>query len=128
MTPRKPPPKEETAETDETEEGEKNEQPAPPAGDKPIDSGSFEGQIRQIVQDVVGPLLDVGGRSGRGTAADDEDRLARLVRDAQAKLKAEEEKEGRFTKVEETLKAITEKPPARDGILGKVQRFMWGGE
>lgn len=50
------------------------------------------------------------------------------VRSALDKVKAEEERDQRVSKVEETLQKVTERPPARSGILGKVQRVMWGEE
>ena len=123
------------AKTEEEEEDPKGEQTGRDAkdddkgtGDGSADGGSLEASIRKIVNDVVGPLLGGSGKGGRATALDDEDRLSRLVRDAQVKLKAEEDKENRFKKVEEVVEKLVEKPPARDGVVGKLQRFMWGSE
>jgi len=117
-----------TEEAEEEDKGEQTDQDDKGTGDGSADAGSLEASIRKIVNDVVGPLLGNGGKGGRATALDDEDRLSRLVRDAQVKLKAEEDKENRFKKVEEIVEKIVEKPPARDGVVGKLQRFMWGSE
>jgi len=54
-----------------------------------------------------------------------------MVKDAQEKLRKEEEKDSQFKTVAETvetLKKVTEKPPARDGWGGKIQRAFWGTE
>lgn len=50
------------------------------------------------------------------------------VKAALDQVKAEEDKDNRVKKLEETLQKVTERPPARSGILGKVQRVMWGEE
>lgn len=94
-------------------------------GDDDSGDNGLEGRIREIVREVVGPLLETGnGRTGR--AADDEDITTHKVKAALDKLKSEEERENRFKKVEETLQKVTERPPARPGIVGKLQRVMWG--
>lgn len=54
--------------------------------------------------------------------------MTRRVKTALDKVKAEEDRDKRFQKVEETLEKVMEKPPVRGGILGKVQRVMWGEE
>lgn len=54
--------------------------------------------------------------------------MTRRVKAAMDKVKADEDRDQRFQKVEETLQKVTEKPPARGGILGKVQRVMWGAD
>lgn len=86
----------------------------------------LEGRIREIVREVVSPLLETGSRTSR--PVDDEESMTRRVKTALDKVKAEEDRDKRFQKVEETLEKVTEKPPARGGILGKVQRVMWGEE
>ena len=120
--------KEEEEEKDETDES--GEQDSSDGSGSPAGSDDLEDRIRKLVTETVGTLLKSNKASGSGrTAVDDESRIAQLVRDAQSKLKAEEEKEGRFKVVEETvetLKKITEKPPAKDGIGGKIQRWFWG--
>jgi hypothetical protein len=52
-----------------------------------------------------------------------------MVKDAQADLKKEEEKDSRFESVAESvesLKTAVEKPPARAGVGGKIQTWLWG--
>lgn len=90
-------------------------------------AGSLEQHVRDLVEKAVSSLL--GDRSeGSGKRGDDEDELYRRVKSAQDKIKADEEKEGRLKKVEETVAKITEKPPTKDTIGTKLSRFMWGGD
>lgn len=96
-------------------------------GDNDADENRLEGRIRAIVREVVGPLLENSNGNSR-RAVDDEDETTRRVKSALDKLKADEERENRVKKVEETLQKVTERPPARSGVLGKVQRAMWGEE
>lgn len=95
------------------------------------DSGAgdngLEGRIREIVREVVGPLLESPGGNGR-RQVDDEESMTRRVKSALDKVKEEEDRDNRVKKVEETLQKVTERPPARAGILGKVQRVVWGEE
>jgi hypothetical protein len=94
-------------------------------GDGGTDDNGLEGRIREIVREVVSPLLDHGSSNGRGPV-DDEDSMTGRVRDALAKVKAEEDRDSRFKKVEETLQRVTERAPARSGVIGNIQRWMWG--
>ena len=124
-----PPPK---AEKDESNDGNASDPKADPkADDKDPGSGSADGssledRIRKLVSEAVDGLL--GDRSGGGHKVDDEDALFQRVKKAQEKIKAEEERDGKIVKIEETLTKVLEKPPARDGLGGKISRFLWGGE
>lgn len=95
-------------------------------GDGDAGDNGLEGRIRAIVREVVGPLLESG--SGSSRRPDDEQSMTTRVKAALDQVKAEEDKDNRVKKLEETLQKVTERPPARSGILGKVQRVMWGEE
>lgn len=124
MTARKTEPK-----VEETEEEPKKDETDKAADSGDAGSDSLDSRIRTVVKDVVDSLLgDRSESAGRRTQSDDEDELYQRVRKAQDKIKKDEEKEGRLTKVEEKLEKVFEKPPARDGIGGKVQRWFWGSE
>lgn len=88
------------------------------------DDGSLDDRIRQMVREAVESLTE--SFKGSGRKVDDEEHLFHLVKQAQEKIKADEEKEGRFKSVEETVQKLVEKPPARDGFGGKLQRWIWG--
>lgn len=96
------------------------------AGSDTADDSSLESRIRQLVSEAVDGLL--GDRDKGSRKIDDEEALFQRVKKAQEKIKAEEEREGKIVKIEETLTKVLEKPPARDGIGGKISRFLWGGE
>jgi len=54
-----------------------------------------------------------------------------MVKDAQQTLKKEEDRDSAFKGVAETveeLKKVVERPPARNGLGGRLQRFMWGSD
>lgn len=123
-----------------TEKADEKDDAADDSGDKKDDAGAtdgggssdsdgLEGRIRTLVKEAVDSLLgDSSKATGRASVADSEEELERRVRAAHEKLTAEEKKEGRVTKLEEKLEKVLEKPPARDGIGGKVSRFLWGSE
>lgn len=90
------------------------------------DNDSLDQRIRDLVREAVESLTS--GFKSSDRKVDDEEHLFNLVKKAQEKIKADEEREGRFKTVEETVQKLVEKPPARDGIGGKIQRWMWGGE
>lgn len=116
---------------DDVKEGDENVKDDEGDATDPADGGKHTGfdgleqHVRELVKSAVESLVGDGGKV-RHTATDDEERLARLVKDAQAKIRAEEERENRFKSVEETLKKVTEKPPSRDGLGGKIQKWLWG--
>ena len=103
--------------------------PAPGAGD-----GGESGRIHSI-QDLSDRIDEVfnllRGRAGRrGGQADDDAAVSERVKSEVARLReadaAEARRKGdddRIGKIEEGLKAITERPPVE---YRKVTRFMWG--
>jgi hypothetical protein len=78
----------------------------------------------------VAELVDGGpaGGGGRSGPADEERTTRAQVRSALEELRSEEESQSRLKEMEEQLKKVTERPPARSGLLGKIQRVMWGEE
>ena len=106
----------------------KSDKPDEEAGSGDGGRGGLEDSIREIVAEVVEPLLGKRSTSRRTTVADDEDEIFRKVKAAQDKLKAEETKEGRVSKLEEALQKVTERPPSRAGVGGRLQRWLWGEE
>lgn len=88
------------------------------------DGDSLDQRIRDLVREAVESLTS-GFKSG-DRKVDDEEHLFNLVKKAQERIKADEEKEGRFKTVEETVQKLVEKPPSRDGVGGKLQRWIWG--
>jgi hypothetical protein len=119
----------ETETDDDQTDPETNDASAPDETNDAGDTGGtgLEGRIREIVREVVGPLLEPGTGNSR-RPVDDEQSMTDRVRSALDKVKAEEEREHRVSKVEETLQKVIERPPARAGIVGRVQRVMWGDE
>lgn len=93
------------------------------------DGGDLESHIRKVVREVVGTLVGPAPAGAKASPAQDEESVRRMVRDAQDSLKKEEAKESRFKEVAETvesLKKVTERPPARAGVGGKIQSWLWG--
>lgn len=97
-------------------------------GDPP---GNLESHIREVVSKVVNDLLGDRPTATKSSPAQDEASVFKMVQDAQTKLKKEEEKDKKFSEVAETvesLKKVTERPPARAGVGGKVQAWLWGSD
>lgn len=116
---------EETEEEEETGGDKGSEDDGKPAGD----NSGLESSIRKIVSEVVDGLLGDRTPAGKPTAAQDEESVRRMVREAQDSLKKEEAKESKFKEVADTveeLKKVTERAPARAGVGGKIQSWLWG--
>lgn len=120
-------------EDDPDEEGspDGDESPEDDGGDGPGGS-DLESHIRAVVHDVIDTVL---GKRAPAPASSgprqDEAAILAMVKDAQGKLRAEEEKDARFEAVAgevESLKKVVEKAPTRSGLAGKVQAFLWGSE
>lgn len=97
--------------------------------------------LREYVEEVVRSVMDTGSSGDSGSAADTgkkperssaagtEYSIAALVREEQAKLMRQQEKDAGDKKRDEeiaALKKVTERPPARTGPAAKIQRFLWG--
>lgn len=122
----------EDEEKDEDEE-ESNDDKGSEDPDSDADSGgSLEGRIREVVKEVVDGLLgDRTKAAGKSSPAQDEASVFKMVQDAQAKLKKEEDRDRKVSEVSETvetLKKQAEKAPARAGVGGKLQHWFWGEE
>jgi hypothetical protein len=138
MSPRKKTGPEDEPE-DDGEEPEGGEAAEDGGGDS-SDGESLESHIRGVVEEVVGGLLGRGdkrpdgppaGGPPAGGARADEQSIMALVKEAQGKLKAEEDRDARLKGVAdevESLKKVVERPPARSGLAGRVQAFLWGAE
>lgn len=98
------------------------------AGGDDAGGGSLEDSVRKLVSEAVDALLGDRGKNGGSTLKSDEDAMFKMVKDAQVKLKAEEEKDSKFKAVEKTVEKLTEKPPSRQGWGGRLQRMIWGEE
>lgn len=122
----------EDVEEEETEQEEAEDDKADKgSGDSAAGGSDLESHIRKVVRDVVDGLLGPGDQGVKSSPATDESSVFKMVKDAQEKLKKEEEKDAQFKSVAdsvETLKKVVEKAPARDGLGGKIQRLMWGTE
>jgi hypothetical protein len=113
---------------DEEEETGDDKGTEDPGGDSST-GGDLEEHIRRVVESVVDGLFGDRDKDVKTSPAQDEHAIRKMVKDAQADLKKEEEKDARFEGVAETvesLKKAVERAPARDGIGGKLQRLMWG--
>jgi hypothetical protein len=127
---------EEAKETTQEEGSNDESENAAETGGRDTDSGgSLRDYIAEVVREIVGSgdggsaAGDNSERSPRRTQAAQESSIAALVREEQAKLMKEQEREAEHRKLSEevaALKKVTERPPARAGIGGKIQRFMWG--
>lgn len=93
--------------------------------------GDLESHIRKVVGEALDGLLGNRDPAPKTGPAQDENAIFRMVKEAQQSLKKEEERDSSFKAVAETvesLKAAVERPPARNGLGGKLQRFMWGDD
>lgn len=98
------------------------------AGGDDAGGGGLEESVRKLVSEAVDALLGDRGKNSGSTLKSDEDAMFKMVKDAQVKLKAEEEKDSKFKHVAETVEKLTEKPPSRQGWGGRLQRALWGEE
>lgn len=125
--------------TTKQDDPKKDDQADPPKGESKDDpkgdkgggggdagGGGLDDSIRQLVSEAVDALLGDRDKGSRSTLKSDEDAMFKMVKDAQEKLKKEEEKDTRFKTVAETVEKLTEKPPARSGLGGKLERWLWG--
>lgn len=133
MTTKTKPPKDKDAEEEEDgKKGSEDEQgDSEDDGDGGDSGDSLENRIKEVVREVVDGLLGERSKTGKSSPAQDEESIRRMVKDAQDKLRKEEEKDSKFKAVSESvesLKKAVEKAPARAGVGGKVSRWLWGSD
>lgn len=118
--------------SEEEEEEEGGDDKADKESGKSADTGGgLESHIREVVKDAISAILGGSDKAAKSTPATDESSVFRMVKEAQESLKKEEDRENKLKGIDETvetLKKAVEKPPARNGIGGRVSRFMWGQE
>jgi hypothetical protein len=111
-----------------TEDGEDEKYSSSDSGSSST-GGDLEEHIRRVVESVVDGLFGDRDKDVKSTPAQDEHAIRKMVRDAQTDLKTQEEKDYRFESVAESvesLKKAVEKAPARAGVGGKIQTWLWG--
>src|SRR5882724_8608083 len=87
---------EEKEEEEEGQEETEDDKDSKDSGKPPAAGGDLEGHIRKVVKDVVDGLLGSGDKAARSTPANDESTVLQMVKDAQEKLRKEEERENKF--------------------------------